>query len=157
MPHSGVMTEYNQTCSVADPVRPARQVAQLEIQHILLLWKTASERLALSLPATNNIELCHDSFDLAKEVFDEYREALMGAFDSICDLPDVEAVWKTGLLQYQWRSKSGNPRRLFPRDYSRLREGTSRGTGCRCGLNSCGLPVIGDGKCHQQRNNDQGE
>ena len=78
MPHSGVMTEYNQTCSVADPVRPARQVAQLEIQHILLLWKTASERLALSLPATNNIELCHDSFDLAKEVFGRVQRGING-------------------------------------------------------------------------------
>ncbi|CAL8461212.1 g743 [Coccomyxa elongata] len=113
VPRSGVMTECNRTFSVVDPARPARQKAQMETQHILLLWKTASERLALLLPAMRNLELCRDSFYLARQVFRTHREALSGAFAAISILPDVETVWKSGLLQYQWTSKSGSPRRLL--------------------------------------------
>lgn len=88
-------------------------MAQKEIQHVLCAWKIASERLALSIPLRGSTDSCRESFFLARQVFHRYSDALMSAFKAISKLPNVECVWKSGLLQYQWRSKSGSKRRLI--------------------------------------------
>jgi hypothetical protein len=99
-------------------------MAQVETQQMLLLWKTTSETLALSLSLGASRRVLSESFLLAINVFDAYKEPLLSAFAAISALPDVQCVWNAGMLQYRWKSKSGKPRRLihvyfldFVRDY----------------------------------------
>ena len=88
-------------------------MAQVETQQMLLLWKTASEALALTLSIGASRTALSESFLLAREIFAEYAEPLLNAFAAISALPDVECAWKSGILQYRWRSRSGKTRRLI--------------------------------------------
>ena len=107
------MSDCGQAYSLEDPARPAKLAAQREMQHILHLWKRASEKLALSIPLTGNTASFYDSFYLARQVFHTYEEVLTSAFAAISALPNVVCVWKSRVLQYQWTSRTGSTRRLI--------------------------------------------